>query len=121
MRCTSSTWTGDQAGFRVRQNGKACGMAVSPGNTPDVAHLAELELGEAAHALPAAADRWVSEKEAAQIIGFSRRTLQSWRAERTGPPYSTPPGSSAVRYRVRDLHDWMNQGRVDGEVQDHAV
>jgi len=26
-----------------------------------------------------------------------------------------------VRYRVRDLHDWMNQGRVDGEVQDHAV
>lgn len=95
-------------------------MAVPHGNATDVAQVAELELADPAHALPAT-DRWVSEKEAAQIIGFSRRTLQAWRADRTGPPYSTPPGSSAVRYRVRDLHDWMNQGLVDGEVRADAV
>ncbi|BBH15764.1 hypothetical protein Back2_00510 [Nocardioides baekrokdamisoli] len=56
--------------------------------------------------------RPVGEHEAAELLGLSRETLMAWRSRRPGygPPY-VKMGKS-VRYRRKDLLDWM-EARVD--------
>ena len=55
--------------------------------------------------------RWVSPKEAAEIIGISVGGLEMRRQRGVGPPYSKH-GSRIVRYRVKDLHSWMEASYV---------
>ena len=58
-------------------------------------------------------DRWVDTHEAARIVGFSSRTLESWRIRKTGPVFTrAAAGHKAVRYRVSDLHAFMSAGEV---------
>jgi predicted DNA-binding transcriptional regulator AlpA len=59
-----------------------------------------------------AADRLLTETEAANIIGFSRNTLRAWRV--TGRHHTSPPPrfvkcGRAVRYRYSELLEWMRQ------------
>jgi hypothetical protein len=58
-----------------------------------------------------AVERWVDTNTAAQIIGFKEGTLRNWRSHQKGPPFSVAGGNP--RYRVSDLHAWMQQGRAE--------
>jgi len=51
-------------------------------------------------------DRWIKEDEAAVFIGFSVRALQNWRVRGGGPGFSKISARS-IRYRRRELIDWM--------------
>ncbi len=55
----------------------------------------------------------VSEKEAATLLGFTPRFLQSRRLRGDGPQF-VRISSRAVRYRVKDLQEWVeNRLRVN--------
>lgn len=49
---------------------------------------------------------WVSDVEAARIIGVSAASLRRWRQRRMGPPYRKV-GGHLVRYRRSDLEHWL--------------
>lgn len=51
-------------------------------------------------------------KSAAQILGLSPAMLERLRWLGDGPPYVRPTGSRAVRYRFKDLMDWIERHRV---------
>lgn len=51
-------------------------------------------------------DRWLTTEQAAQRIGYTKRTLQKWRAERRGPPFKRVNGHQA-RYLQSHLDAWM--------------
>ena len=59
-------------------------------------------------------DRYVSDVKAAEIISSSPQTLRNWRFLGRGPAYCKPLGKM-VRYRVQDLLDFMNSGRINPE------
>lgn len=48
----------------------------------------------------------VSEKEAAQFLGFTIRFLQARRVRGNGPRF-VKISSRAIRYRVSDLKEWV--------------
>jgi predicted DNA-binding transcriptional regulator AlpA len=49
----------------------------------------------------------LSEKEAAELLGFSPRALQNWRTRGGGPRY-VKISNRAVRYRPQDLSAWIS-------------
>ncbi len=51
-------------------------------------------------------DKWIKEHEAAEFVGFSVRALQNWRVRGGGPRFAKT-SSRSVRYRRRDLIEWM--------------
>jgi hypothetical protein len=65
-------------------------------------------------------ERYVNPKEAARIIGVAEQTLANLRCMGLGPVYYKPHGRM-VRYKVQDLFDYMNAGRVDPEARGEAV
>ncbi|MCQ8186428.1 helix-turn-helix domain-containing protein [Parvularcula maris] len=54
---------------------------------------------------------YVDTEGAATIIGLSVRTLEGLRLKRQGPAYSKV--GKVVRYAVRDLHNFMAEGRTE--------
>jgi hypothetical protein len=56
-------------------------------------------------------DRYVDDREAARILSSSPQTLRNWRFLGRGPAYSKR--GKMVRYKVQDLIDFMNAGRID--------
>lgn len=52
-------------------------------------------------------------KDAAKLLGLSPAMLERLRWMGEGPPYVHPTGGRAVRYRYRDLTDWIERHRVD--------
>lgn len=50
--------------------------------------------------------QWVTPKKAAKILGISVSGLEMRRQRGIGPLYSKH-GPRIVRYRVKDLHSWM--------------
>jgi predicted DNA-binding transcriptional regulator AlpA len=50
-------------------------------------------------------DALLTEEEAAEFLGYSKRALQNWRHRGDGPPYIRI-SERAVRYRRRDLIEW---------------
>lgn len=50
-------------------------------------------------------DGLLSEEEAAEFLGYSKRALQNWRHRGDGPPFIRI-SERAVRYRRRDLIEW---------------
>jgi hypothetical protein len=60
---------------------------------------------------PIVSPEWVSPHGAAKIIGMSVGGLEMRRHRGIGPPYSKH-GPRIVRYRVKDLHSWMEAGYV---------
>jgi Helix-turn-helix domain len=55
-------------------------------------------------------DALLREQDAADILCLSVRTLQSWRIRLAGPPFVQV--GRAVRYRRRDLIDWIAANTV---------
>jgi predicted DNA-binding transcriptional regulator AlpA len=50
----------------------------------------------------------LTEKEVAKMTSFSIRTLQSWRTRGDGPQF-VKISARCVRYRARDVEDWIEQ------------
>lgn len=53
----------------------------------------------------------MNEKQAAQYVGLSQRTLQAYRFKRKPPTYIKV--GRAVRYRQDDLDDFLEANRVE--------
>jgi hypothetical protein len=56
--------------------------------------------------------RLLREKDAADILGLSPKTLARWRWSGKGPRYRKFPNSSAVRYAIEDLELFISNGAV---------
>ena len=52
-------------------------------------------------------DRLINERDAADYLNVSMRTLQGWRLKGGGPPY-VKAGTKSIRYRRRDLAAWAD-------------
>lgn len=52
-------------------------------------------------------DRLLNERDAADFLGYSMRSLQNWRV-RGGGPVFVKVSSRSVRYRRRDLIAWAD-------------
>jgi excisionase family DNA binding protein len=53
------------------------------------------------------------EVHAADLLGLSSRTLQSWRSKKEGPPFVRV--GRAVRYRRQDLLTWVAANTVSAD------
>ncbi len=51
----------------------------------------------------------VDTRRAAELIGMSKRTLEKWRGEGTGPPFLKL--GRRVLYSVADLEEWIRSRR----------
>jgi hypothetical protein len=60
-------------------------------------------------------DRFLNDVEAAKILSMSPQSLRNYRHLGKGPAYSKK--GRMVRYRVQDLLDFMNSGRIDPEAR----
>jgi hypothetical protein len=60
--------------------------------------------------IPLDPDALLFQSEAAYLTGTSGRTLEAWRLHGGGPPFIAL-GRRAVRYRRRDLMDWIDARR----------
>lgn len=49
--------------------------------------------------------------QAAAFLNFPEATVKDWRRQGTGPAYIRINGAN-VRYRVRDLNDWLDSQTV---------
>lgn len=58
----------------------------------------------------------LTEKEVADYLGFSIRTVQKWRLIGSGPPFIRA-STRAVRYRYSDLKQWL-ETRVRNSTSD---
>lgn len=60
--------------------------------------------------IPTDGDALLFQSEAAYLTGCSGRTLEAWRLHGGGPPFIAI-GRRAIRYRRRDLLDWIDARR----------
>lgn len=56
-------------------------------------------------------ERFLTSKEAGDVLGMSSRTLDRYRSKKGGPAYYK--FGSKVRYKTEDLHAWAAERRVD--------
>ncbi len=56
-------------------------------------------------------DRLMNEHEAAEVLCYSVRALQNWRSRGGGPKFIKVSARS-IRYRRRDLLDWIEARTV---------
>ncbi|MHA1212611.1 MAG: helix-turn-helix transcriptional regulator [Candidatus Heimdallarchaeota archaeon] len=61
----------------------------------------------------------INEIQAAKYLCLSVQTIRNWRCQRKGPNYIKIHGR-AIRYRVSDLLEFIEQHRVDLEGSNHA-
>ena len=61
---------------------------------------------------PQSSSAFLSESDAAEYLGISKKTLQRWRFKRRGPAYSKV-GGKLVRYSLDDLNLFISQARID--------
>lgn len=52
-------------------------------------------------------DKLINEREAGEFLGYSIRTLQNWRVRGGGPKF-VKVSARSVRYRRRDLNEWID-------------
>ncbi len=64
-------------------------------------------------------DHLVDEREAASILCYSVRALQNWR-HRGGGPKFVKVSARSVRYRRRDLLEWVEQ-RIVANTSEKSV
>jgi predicted DNA-binding transcriptional regulator AlpA len=57
------------------------------------------------------AGRLLDERQAADFLNINHRTLQAWRLRGGGPRFVKV--GRLVRYRTRDLNDWIDGRAVD--------
>ena len=56
----------------------------------------------------------LSEQQAAEYLGISKKTLQRWRFDHKGPAYAKLNGK-LIRYHKADLDEWMDQQTITHE------
>ena len=61
-------------------------------------------------------DRLLDERRAAELLCYSPRALQNWRLRGGGPKF-VKVSARSVRYRVRDLLDWIDARTVHSTSQ----
>lgn len=61
----------------------------------------------------------LTERQAADLLNLSPRTLAAWRLRGRGPSFLRI-GKTCVRYRLRDLDKWV-ESRVCDAKQDSAL
>ena len=79
-----------------------------PHTTINYDRLADLIVAKLSSHPPAS---WLDTKAAASYLRLSASTLERYRSQSEGPPYSRV-GDSAVRYRVTDLDAWAESKSV---------
>jgi len=57
--------------------------------------------------------RYITDREAAAILGYSVQSLRNWRWLRKGPSYIVRGRS--IRYSLQEIISWMEQGRISPE------
>lgn len=57
--------------------------------------------------------RYVTENEAAEILGLKRGTLSNWRSQRRGPAYVRLGGGRVIRYKLSEIEAFAEAYRVD--------
>jgi predicted DNA-binding transcriptional regulator AlpA len=57
-------------------------------------------------------NRLLTTKEAARLLGLSHYALERYRWQGIGPPWVHPGGGRAVRYRYRDIMEWIERNSV---------
>lgn len=62
----------------------------------------------------------LTEKQAAEKMGLTERTLQNWRYTGKGPDY-IKLSHRAVRYRESDLAEWVEERRFTSTAEESAV
>ncbi len=55
-------------------------------------------------------ERYLTPKEASDLLGISRRTLDRYRTRNSGPAFYK--FGSKVRYKIEDLHAWAARRRI---------
>ena len=55
----------------------------------------------------------IDEREAADMISVSVKSLQRWRQNHSGPPYIKL--KHLVRYAIQDLQDWMDHYKISAQ------
>lgn len=56
-------------------------------------------------------DQLLNEHDAAELLGYSVRTLQKWRVVGGGPKF-VKVSARSIRYRVKDLLDWIAERTI---------
>ena len=62
---------------------------------------------------------FLSESEAADYLGISKKTLQRWRFDYKGPAY-TKLDTKLIRYPSADLDEWMDQQTITHEIKESS-
>jgi predicted DNA-binding transcriptional regulator AlpA len=57
--------------------------------------------------------RFITDREAAKILGYSVQSLRNWRWKRTGPPYRVK--NRSIRYEYSEILAWMNETTITPE------
>ena len=57
---------------------------------------------------------FLSESEAAEYLGISKKTLQRWRFTHKGPAYAKL-NNKLIRYHLPELDEWMDQQTIAHE------
>jgi predicted DNA-binding transcriptional regulator AlpA len=60
-------------------------------------------------------DRLITERDAADFLGYTMRALQNWRV-RGGGPVFVKVSNRSIRYRRRDLVAW-----IESKLADHTT
>ena len=61
----------------------------------------------------------LNESEAADFLGVSPRTLSNWRCRGGGPDY-VKMGSKAIRYRLDDLNEFIDEHTQNNTSEDYV-
>lgn len=57
-------------------------------------------------------EKMLDQRCLAKHLSISERTLERWRSEKQGPPYVQLVQGGAVRYRMHDVEQWLEQQAV---------
>ena len=68
--------------------------------------------------LPKDPDALLTESQASILLGHPVRTLQAWRYRGGGPKFVK--ASRSIRYRRRDLIEWIEAATLENTSQGHA-
>jgi len=97
-------------------------MAEAARRIVDPAARAQLaDLPELLVLLDATGDWWLRTEQAAAIIDVSPDTLAAWRSDGGGPPYTRLRNQRLVRYRLRDVLEWLLVNRVRSTAEESVA
>ena len=63
---------------------------------------------------PQSSSAFLSESDAAEYLGISKKTLQRWRFGHKGPAYAKL-NNKLIRYHLPELDEWMDQQTITHE------